>query len=164
MSIRRATSADLPAIMRIYDIARQTMRDNGNFAQWVNGYPRRELVEDDIDRGESYVITGNDDKPHAVFMFAIGDDPTYRIIEDGNWLNDEPYGVIHRIGSDGQVKGVMGAATRFALECIADVRIDTHADNAPMQRALTNAGFQRCGTIYCEDGTPRIAYHLHRAG
>jgi hypothetical protein len=32
----------------------------------------------------------------------IGKDPTYAVIENGNWLNDEPYGVIHRIASNGR--------------------------------------------------------------
>lgn len=162
MLVRSAAEADLDDIMRIYDAARQTMRERGNHAQWVNGYPQRSLIAGDIERGESFVVEGDDGCAHGAFMFAIGEDPTYRIIEDGNWLNDEPYGVIHRIGSDGRVRGVMGAATRFALERIDDVRVDTHADNDAMQHALAKEGFERCGRIYCEDGTPRIAFHLHR--
>lgn len=43
------------------------------------------------------------------------------------------------------------------------LRADTHADNIYMQRALTATGFVRCGTIYTEDGTPRLAYYHRRA-
>ena len=38
------------------------------------------------------------------------------------------------------------------------MRGDTHEDNLPMQRVLEKNGFQRCGTIFVEDGSPRIAY------
>ena len=42
------------------------------------------------------------------------------------------------------------------------IRIDTHAGNLPMQRALEKSGFSRCGTIYlkggAEDGDARIAF------
>lgn len=37
--IRRAVAGDLPAIMRIYDAARQFMRSQGNATQWSGGYP-----------------------------------------------------------------------------------------------------------------------------
>ena len=38
------------------------------------------------------------------------------------------------------------------------LRADTHADNLTMQRCLEREGFVRCGTIYVEDGTPRVAF------
>lgn len=47
-----------------------------------------------------------------------------------------------------------------ARSLAAAVRLDTHADNVPMQRAAEVLGFQRCGTIWVEDGSPRIAYEL----
>ena len=48
----------------------------------------------------------------------------------GNWLNDAPYGVVHRIASDGTVKG----AASFCLSLRAfsqchNLKIDTHQDN-----------------------------------
>ena len=157
---RRATVEDLDTIMGIYGKARQIMRDSGNTRQWVNGYPSRNLIEGDIERGESFVIEDLEGTIHAVFMFSVGDDPTYSIIEDGAWLNDNPYGVIHRIASDGLVRGILAAAVTFARNTVGDIRIDTHADNAMMQRSLQKAGFERCGIIYCQDGTPRIAFQL----
>lgn len=55
-----------------------------------------------------------------------------------------------------------GAGTRmltWLTERHDNVRVDTHADNVPMQRTLEKCGFVRRGTIWVEDGTPRIAYH-----
>ena len=161
MKIRQATTRDLDDIMRIYDVARKTMRESGNYAQWVDGYPKREMIEDDIVRRVSYVATGDDGTPHAVFMFSVEDDPTYSLIEDGEWLDDEPYGVIHRIGSDGTQHGVLGQIIDYCTNIIGNIRIDTHADNVIMHHILQKRGFERCGTIYCQDGSPRVAYQLH---
>lgn len=167
--VRPATANDLDDIMAIYDIGRQTMRANGNTAQWVGGYPTRSMIADDIDQGACYVVEddaetcgAHADRPpvHGVFFFALGEDPTYATIEDGAWLNDEPYGVIHRVSSDGKTRGILASAVQFATEQTSNVRIDTHADNTIMQAALAKAGFTPCGTVYCHDGTPRIAFQL----
>ena len=160
MLIRQAAAEDLDDIMRIYDVARATMRASGNQAQWVNGYPQRAMLEDDIARHVCYVVEGDDGTPHAVFMFAAEEDPTYAQIEDGAWLDEGPYGVVHRIGSDGRIAGVLSLAVDYCLQEVDSIRMDTHADNAIMQHVLAKKGFKRCGTIYCHDGSPRVAYQL----
>lgn len=162
MRIRLATADDLDDIMQVYDEARRIMRQAGNDKQWINGYPQRTMIDDDIAKGQCYVVEGDDGAPHGVFMFAAGNDPTYDVIEDGAWLNDNPYGVIHRIGNDGKLRGILPAAVDYCLQSVDDIRIDTHADNAIMHHVLTKCGFTRCGTIYCHDGSPRVAYQLHR--
>lgn len=96
----------------------------------------------------------------AVFVFFKGDEPNYRVIENGAWQNDEPYGVVHRIAVSDAARGC--GAARFCLDWAAaqtkNLRIDTHADNIPMQRLIERCGFQRSGIIHVEDGSPRIAY------
>ena len=67
--------------------------------------------------------------------------------------------VIHRIAGDGTVRGIVRLAAEYAGGTSSDIRADTHADNRTMQRALEKNGFVRCGTIYLENGSPRIAYH-----
>lgn len=157
---RPAVPGDLRAILAVYAAARSFMAQHGNPSQWGGGYPPQAMVEEDIALGRSYVIEGEDGVVHAAFMYAIGPDPTYLVIEDGAWADDKPYGVIHRIAGDGQIKGVLAAAVAFARERCAAVRIDTHHDNVVMQSALEKLGFQRRGTIYLENGDPRIAYQL----
>ena len=93
-----------------------------------------------------------------MFVFVIGDDPTYEIIEDGAWPSDSPYGTIHRIAGDGQGKGILRLCVDFCKKQIDTLRIDTHHDNRIMQNAIKKNGFQRCGIIYSVDGSPRIAY------
>ena len=69
-----------------------------------------------------------------------------------------PYGVIHRVASDGRMPGVFRRCAAFCRARCANLRIDTHHDNHTMQRLIEGAGFRRCGVIYVEDGSPRIAY------
>ena len=159
--IRLAEQKDMDDILRVYDTARAFMRASGNTKQWVNGYPQQELLENDIANQNLFVLEEGR-AVHAVFAFILGNDPTYNYIEDGHWLNDKPYGTIHRIGGDGTIHGVLAAALAFALQSTDEVRADTHADNHPMQRALARNGFRRCGVIYLENGDPRVAYHYSK--
>lgn len=161
MIFRKAEVKDIDRIIEIYEVARQFMVDMGNPNQWINGYPKRELIEEDIARGHFYVCEGKEDhKIHGAFAFILGDDPTYEIIEDGAWLNDHPYGTIHRMASDGTVKGLLEKSLPFCFTMTDNVRIDTHADNIPMQGAIAKQGFTKCGIIHVEDGSPRLAYQL----
>lgn len=159
--IRLANLNDLNDIQRIYDTARAFMRASGNLLQWVNGYPQRDLLETDIEKGHLFVIE-EDGKLHGVFAFILGDDPTYASIEDGKWPNNRPYGTIHRIGTDGTIHGAVQMARDYALQFTDEVRADTHADNKPMQHTLTKNGFVRCGIIFLENGDPRIAYQYSK--
>ena len=52
------------------------------------------------------------------------------------------------------------AALNFCRKKISHIRIDTHHDNKPMQHVVEKAGFARTGSIYVDDGSPRIAYEL----
>src|SRR5574344_307651 len=158
LSVRLANCSDIGTIMKIYDTARMFMRQHGNSLQWINGYPQRELVEDDIRQGHCFVCTDCDGTVHGVFAFIIGDDPTYRIIRNGSWLNNDPYGTIHRIGSDGSVRGVFTTALDFCRNRIACIRADTHKANLPMQATLEKHGFIKCGIIKIQDGSDRVAY------
>lgn len=159
MKVRKSVLPDLPAMTAIYERARNFMSRTGNPNQWKT-YPPRELLEKDIGEGRSYVIE-HDGKIAGTFVFFIGEDPTYKEIE-GKWLSDEQYGVIHRIASSGEAKGVLKTAVDYALEHCSNVRIDTHFDNKVMQGALTALGFVRCGTVYVSDDfserSPRLAF------
>ena len=159
--IRPARENDLNTIESIYNTARAFMRASGNMNQWINGYPDRGMLENDIRNSHLFVIEENA-TVHGVFALILGDDPTYAYIEDGQWLNDRPYGTIHRIGHDGVIHGAVKAARDFALQYVDNVRADTHADNKPMQHVLEKNGFRRCGVIYLENGDPRIAYHYSK--
>lgn len=158
MVIRPALLGDLDVILGIFDRARRFMAGNGNGNQWINGYPSAELMVDEIGRGCCFVCLADGRRIAGVFCFAPGPDPTYGVIDDGAWLNDRPYGVIHRLASDGSVKGLADACIAWCLERCGDIRADTHADNGIMQHILLRNGFIRCGTVVIKNGTRRIAF------
>jgi len=160
MKIRTATPDDMEAILGVYAFAREYMRRTGNPDQWGTSYPSAELLSDDISKGNLYVGEGSNGLIHFVFAFILGEDPTYSYIENGSWLTDEPYGTIHRIAGDGTVKGVVAMALEYCKKTISNIRIDTHEKNETMQHVVEKLGFEKCGIIYIDDGTPRIAYQL----
>lgn len=157
MEIRKTRPEDLDEVMQIYAEARKFMAQTGNPTQWGDGYPKEALVRKDIEAGISYVALF-DGKIETVFVYFEGDDPTYHLIENGEWKSDAPYGVIHRIASRGKVKGAGSMCLQWGFAQCGNLRIDTHDDNRVMQHVLEKNGFERCGRIYTEDGSPRIAY------
>ena len=160
MLIRRAVRSDLPALERLYARARVFMAENGNPTQWGETYPlelQMEDVTEDIALGRSYVCE-EDGRVVAAFMFTGGPDPTYAVIEEGQWPDDEPYGVVHRIATGGARKGAGEFCLNWCLERCGNLRIDTHENNQPMRGLLEKMGFRYCGVIHVEDGTPRLAY------
>ena len=94
----------------------------------------------------------------GTFCFVPSPDPFYAIIEDGAWLNDDSYYVIHRIASDGSYKGIGDICLNWCAKQHPNLRADTHKDNIIMQNLLTRNGFIRCGIVYVSNGTARIAY------
>jgi hypothetical protein len=156
--IRLATIDDLNKIMDIYNYARLFMAETGNPNQWINNYPSRELIISDIEKQELFICYDNE-KIYGVFVFFMHIDETYNYIE-GNWLNNEEYGVIHRIASAGCKKGVFSEAYEFIKNYVSNIRIDTHVDNIVMQNVLKKHGSVKCGTIYLKNGSPRLAYHF----
>lgn len=155
-SVRCAKWEDLRRIEEIYAFARNFMAEHGNETQWGQAYPPLDMLIEDINQGKLYVIQG-ERQVRGVFYFAVEADPTYGVIYQGEWGRDIPYGVIHRIAGDGS-GGILKTAVEFARRHSDYLRIDTHEDNYVMQRALERLGFQRCGVIVIEDGTPRLAY------
>ena len=155
-AVRPATAEDMNRILEIYAIARKFMAQNGNPTQWGTSHPEEAVLWEDISQESLFVVTEGS-VIRGVFYFALGDDPTYAHIEQGSWRSDTPYGTIHRIAGDGS-GGVFGACLAYVEKLSNHIRIDTHADNKPMQHVVEKYGFSRRGIIYVADGSPRIAY------
>ena len=167
MKIRKSTEQDLGRIMDIYRYARQFMADHGNPNQWgPTCWPPETLIRKDIADGNSYVCTNDTGSVVGTFFFTCGADiePTYRKITEGRWLDDSPYGVVHRIASDGSQRGVGMFCINWAYDQCGHLRIDTHNDNIVMQNLVRKLGFVHCGTIHVlEDDAPRLAYEKSAA-
>ena len=161
MKIRNSTQNDLEQLLSIYAYAREQMRAAGNPSQWGHNRPSGETLLQDIQNGQSHVLVEKG-QICGVFTFIIGEDPTYRIIEQGQWLNAAPYGTIHRIAGSGAGKGVFRECLAYCMSRISNIRIDTHRDNAVMQNLLKKNGFQYCGIIRGRDGGERLAYQKEK--
>lgn len=161
MRIRKSTEADIGRIMEIYDHAREFMAATGNPNQWGRTqWPPIELVRQDIKLGKGYACE-HEGRVAGVFYFDQGTDiePTYAHIHDGAWLGSDTYGVVHRIASDGTVKGTGQYCLEWAYAQCGHLRIDTHADNKVMQNLLRKLSFSQCGIIFVqEDDDPRLAF------
>jgi RimJ/RimL family protein N-acetyltransferase len=157
--IQTAQWKDLPEAESVYEGARQRMRETGNPTQWGSTYPPEELLKQDIQKKQLYVVR-EDDRIVGAFAICTGEDDTYRVIEQGNWLNDESYLTVHRVAGAKSAKGILKTILEFAegRPGARNIRIDTHPDNTVMQHLLAKYGYTKCGVIHYYDGSPRFAY------
>lgn len=159
VTIRLATLADIPRLEEIYRSARRYMRSKGNLSQWSESYPSAESAMADIERGWCHIVESGG-RTVATFCLMTTPEPTYSELEDALTV---PYVTLHRVASDGSVSGVLSAAVKYAMRHHCDIRIDTHADNAPMRQAIEREEFMTAGAITLADGSPRTAYRLQIA-
>ena len=158
-TIRKSVVADIGCIMDLLEMGRQKMRANGNMEQWTNGNPKQALVEEDIRKGNSYVME-EDGVVIATFAFIEGPDVTYNSIYEGEWMAGEmPYHVVHRMASRHGVHGVFKDVLDFCFERCGNIRIDTHRNNRAMLAMLKKLGYSRCGRITLQSGAKREALH-----
>ncbi|RAK09324.1 acetyltransferase (GNAT) family protein [Halanaerobium saccharolyticum] len=163
MNFRKAETRDIPEIIKIITAAQNYLSKQG-IDQWQNNYPNQETIKEDIKQGNSYLIQqGNKIVATAAIIFAK--DPTYDYIENGDWITEGKYGVIHRAAVAAEYKGQAIMAEIFKKtyklarrENAESIRIDTHPDNFAMHRAIEKESFKYCGIIYTSDGSKRLAY------
>lgn len=163
MNIRKSTTEDVPRIMTIFAAAKEYMASHGNGTQWGDGYPNEETLMADIAAGNSYVIE-SDGTVVGTFSFIVGEEPTYRLIKNGEWTADRAYGTIHRLAADGTAKGIAKACFEYCAKRTDYIRVDTHENNASMRAAIEKIGFRKCGNIYVRGGAERTAYDYLSGG
>lgn len=164
MVIRKARHSEMSVIMALFEQAKAYMHSQGNTRQWGDDYPPCSLIEQEVAAGHFYCVE-RDDTVVGVFSFLFGEDvePTYAVIYDGRWMYDEPYGVVHRLASNGTVKGIADYCFEWCKQRCQYLRVDTHRDNKTMQQAALRNGFVRSGIIVLSrNGDKRIAYEWHK--
>lgn len=161
-----AESRHLRELCRITDEAKAQLKRLG-LDQWQKGYPSRQVWESDIQQQCAWLAVEGD-RVLGAFAFQTAPDASYAQI-DGKWMTDGPYASMHRVcvSEDSKGTGVAGQMFRYGFELaraqgLPSMRIDTHAENLPMRRALEKEGFVPCGIIIlkggCEDGDARLAF------
>jgi RimJ/RimL family protein N-acetyltransferase len=170
--LRKATKADLPAILAIIDDAKAYLKEQG-INQWQSGYPTNQDIEKDIDQNISYVLMV-DGKIASTAALWPDNDVNYNEMIEGSWRGnpDDTYMSIHRIAMSSHFRGqrlsekmMSGLFTLSSQLGYDEVRIDTHPKNLGMQKVITNNGFEYRGVIDFVDenevDTTRFAYQLY---
>lgn len=163
MILRLSTVRDLINIMNIINEGKEFLRNN-NVNQWQDGYPNEEVILNDINNNESYVIENNREIVGTTALSLAGE-KNYDEIYEGKWLSNNKYAVIHRIAVSRE-KGIKGVGREILKEseniCLANgirnIKIDTHEDNKIMQELLEKNNYKYCGIIFLEDGSKRLAF------
>ncbi len=159
IQIRKTRMEEIDRLMDIFDQGKRIMRKSGNLKQWTGGYPEKELIQKDIEAGNSYVCLNEKEHIIGTFTFIPGKDPTYARIYEGQWLDDErPYATIHRLAGTEDSHGVAAACLEWCYTQMQNLRADTHRDNHILQHILQKHGFRYCGIIYLANGDERLAY------
>lgn len=163
MEFRQAKISDLDQIVEIIELSKKYLKET-KVDQWQDGYPEKEDLRRDIESGNSYVLT-NKDEIVATTVISLDGESTYNSIFNGEWITNEDYIVMHRVAVHDKYKGkgifkeLIKEAEILALnKGISSIKIDTHRDNISMQRAVVKNDFKKCGIIYLEDGSERIAF------
>lgn len=163
MEFRQANISDLDQIVEIIELSKKYLKET-KVDQWQDGYPAKEDLRRDIESGNSYVLT-NKDEIVATTVISLDGESTYNSIFNGEWITNEEYIVMHRVAVHDRYKGkgifkeLIKEAENLALnKGIFSIKIDTHRDNLSMQKALLKNDFKKCGIIYLEDGSERIAF------
>jgi GNAT superfamily N-acetyltransferase len=163
MVFRKTEEADVLNILKIIKDAQDYFRDNG-INQWQNNYPNADTIHHDIINDNAYVLVENEKIVGTVAVVFTGE-KTYDTIYNGKWLSNEKYATIHRIAINSELKGrglssiiIHKVEEMCKMRGIKSIKVDTHRDNASMQRLLNKNGFQYCGIIYLEDKSERLAF------
>ena len=163
MEFRQANISDLDQIVEIIELSKKYFKET-KIDQWQDGYPAKEDLRRDIESGNSYVLT-NKDEIVATTVISLDGESTYNSIFNGEWITNEEYIVMHRVAVHDRYKGkgifkeLIKEAENLALnKGIFSIKIDTHRDNISMQKAVLKNDFKKCGIIYLEDESERIAF------
>ena len=154
MNIRKAILNDLDIIMNMISVGRKHI-ETYHIDQWINGYPSKELIKEDVDNKRGYVLLDNDEIVGYFVKFDY--DECYDKI-DGQWLNDTSYVAIHRTVVKYFNKGLGSKMFDEIKKKYKHIRVDTHKGNISMNKCLLKNGFIYCGVIYLKDNSPRNAY------
>ena len=146
---RRATAADLPAILVLVRRVVPLMHATGNF-QWSADYPNEAVFQRDIEQQQLWVAELNGTVA-GVAALTTDQDEEYA---QADWDVAETALVTHRLAVDpaAQGKGVALALMEQAekqagAQGLRALRVDTNSENAATQRLFPKLGYRFAGEI-----------------
>lgn len=170
---RQGLPQEAEAIWSILLDGRRYLSEQG-IDQWQKIFPLLSDVQRDIALGHNYVQTvryydhvekRTKEEIVGTLVLFFQEDPTYSTLREGKWMQDGPYGTMHRVAIRSEHRGKKLAhklfyeAYRLCLrQNIHYIRVDTHEGNKPMRSLIEQQGFHYCGKITVSGGEERLAY------
>ena len=149
LTLRRATAADLPAVLALVRAVVPLMNAAGNY-QWTSDYPNEEVFGQDIARQHLWVAERLG-AIEGVAALTQDQDPEYA---DADWDATAPALVTHRlaVAPAAQGRGVAQALLRQAEHearqlGLRALRVDTNSENVATQRLFPKLGYRFAGEI-----------------
>ncbi len=149
--IRLAAYNDIDTILNLTKACAKHMISEG-IHQWNAIYPSKKAFENDVSRGELYVLE-NTNKIKGCIVVSTFMDEEYIPIQ---WLTKNKTNIyIHRLAVHPQEQGkgyaqqLMSFAEKFAIDNnYTSIRLDTFSQNARNQKFYELRGYKRLGNIY----------------
>jgi len=149
--IRHAKISEIPHILTLTRACAEHMKKMGIY-QWNEQYPSKNAFEEDIERGELYILEEAGGLLGTIVISTLMDNE-YRPID---WLTPNGKNIyIHRLAvhPDFQGKGfaqkLMTFAEDFAISNnFVSVRLDTFSQNKRNQKFYEARGYTKLGDIY----------------
>ena len=149
LSTRRATLADIPAILALVRRVVPLMHASGNF-QWSADYPNEAVFRADIAQNHLWVAE-LDGTLAGLAALTQDQDAEYA---QADWDVTEPALVTHRLAADpaAQGKGIAlalmaEAETQAVAQGLRVLRVDTNSENTATQRLFPKLGYRFAGEI-----------------
>lgn len=149
LTIRRATMADLLAVVALVQAVVPRMNAAGNM-QWTSEYPNEAVFRRDIERHHLWVAERLG-VLEGVAALTQDQDPEYA---DADWDAAETALVTHRLAvfPEAQGRGVAGALLAQAEHeartlGLRTLRVDTNSENVATQRLFPKLGYRFAGEI-----------------
>ncbi len=152
---RKATGSDLPQILCLYKAVVENMISSG-INQWSDEYPNKEVLSEDIRKGELIVGVKNDEILTAFVMNEFADEDYYKAAwqyPEASWC------VVHRLcvspsyHRQGLATSVMEYVENIAKEQGYEaIHLDTFSGNPKALNLYHKLGFTDVGEAYWPRG------------
>ena len=159
--LRRANQRDVPEIWSILQEAIAKRKVEGS-QQWQNGYPNLKVIQSDMAKEASFVLTEKEEIIGCCSLF-INDEPIYNEI-DGEWLTTGDFIAFHRLAikashvGKGLSSKILELIEKYAQENkIYSIKADTNFDNPAMLGLFKKMGYTYCGEVNVRE-KPRNAF------
>jgi ribosomal protein S18 acetylase RimI-like enzyme len=152
---RRASETDADEVAALFQAALRHLRAEG-IDQWDELYPDRAILEEDIAKGEMYLLIDEGKLASAVVL----NEEQYEEYSTAGWIDrDGRTAVVHRlcVHPDLQGQGVGRETMRRCEELLAEAgyssaRLDAFSENRAALRLYEGLGYCRRGTAVFRKG------------